>query len=237
MIQPRPLSDVGAVLCNTLVQDGFLERQYLPVQPNCSAFPKPKTKDKCSFILGVRNLIEQQSFRLPPCSMPSISDVFEKATTLWGGRVYATTIAISNFYWSLGMPKKFWSKFRRPGCYYKSLPFGWDYAPVIAHKIVRLFLHEFFKGYPQSQVEFFHSLDYIILLSVNPALLCVLTQALSRFLEAKGLVISPKSCTEPSQTVCWIGKKFDLKHMCVKNLSSTTLKSVAAAVKAAVQPL
>ena len=56
-IQPRPLSDVGAILCNTLVQEGFPERQFVPIQPNCSAFPKPKTKDKCSFILDMRNLI------------------------------------------------------------------------------------------------------------------------------------------------------------------------------------
>ena len=83
-LQPRPLSDVGAVLCNTLVQEGFLERQFLPIQPNCSAFPKPKTKDKCSFILDMRNLIEQQSSRPSPCSMPSISDVFEKAIILGG---------------------------------------------------------------------------------------------------------------------------------------------------------
>ena len=46
---------------------------------------------------------------------------------------------------------------------------------MIAHETLRLFLHEFFTGYPQSQVEFFHYLDDIILLSVNPALLCVLT--------------------------------------------------------------
>ena len=79
----------------------------------------------------------------------------------------------------------------------------------------------------------FNYSDNIISLSVNPALLCILTQALCMFLEAKGLVISPKSCTEPSQTVRWIGKKFDLKHTCVENLPSTTLKSV----RAAVQPL
>ena len=51
-------------------------------------------------------------------------------------------------------------------------------------------------------------------------------QALCNFLEAKGLVISPKSCTEPNQAVCWIGKKFDFKHMSVEKLPSTTLKSV-----------
>ena len=82
MLQPRPLSVVGTILCNTLVQEGFLER---PVQPNCSAIPKRKTKEKCSCILDMRNLIEQQSSRPPPCSMPSISDVFEKAVTLGGG--------------------------------------------------------------------------------------------------------------------------------------------------------
>ena len=71
--------------------------------------------------------------------MPSISDVFEKAVTLGeGGRVYATTIDVSHFYWSLVMPKKIWNKFRLPGCYYKSLPFGRDYAPVIAHETLRL---------------------------------------------------------------------------------------------------
>ena len=118
------------------------------------------------------------------------------------------------------MPKIFRNKFRLPRCCYKSLPFGWDYALVIAHETLRLFLHEFFKGFPQSQVEFFLCLDNIIMLCVNSALLCDLTQALCRCLEAKGLVISPKSCTEPSQSVCWIGKKFDLKHMCVENLPS-----------------
>ena len=76
-------------------------------------------------------------------------------------------------------------------------------------------------------MEYFHYLDDIILLAVDLALLRVLTQALCNFLEAKGLVVSPKSCTEPCQAACWIGKKFDLKHMCIENLPSTTLKSVA----------
>ena len=114
-----------------------------------------------------------------------------KKQSHWG--VYATTIDVSNFYWSLVLPKKFWNKFRLPGCYYKFLPFGWDYAPVIAHETLHLFLNEFFRGYLHSQWEFFHYLDDIIFLSVNPALLCILTEALCKFLEAKGLVISPKS--------------------------------------------
>ena len=237
-VQPRRLSEVRAVRCNTLVREGFLERQYLPVEPNCSAFPKPKTKEKCSFILDMRNFIEQQSFRPPPCSMPSISDVFETAMKLGrGGEVYASTIDVSKFYWSLVMPNKFWSKFRLPGCYYKSLPFGWDYAAVIAHETLRLFLSEFFSRHTVHHVEFFYYLDDIILLATDPALLRVLTQALCNFLVAKGLVISPKSCTEPSQAVCWIGKKFDFKHMRVENPPSTTLKSVVAAVRAAVQPM
>ena len=84
-IEPRPVCDVGAVLCNTLVKEGFLERQFLQMQPNSSAFPKPKTKDKCTFILDTRNLIEQQSSRPTPCSMPSIFGVFEKEVTLGGG--------------------------------------------------------------------------------------------------------------------------------------------------------
>ena len=111
----------------------------------------------------------------------------------------------------LVMPKVFWNKFRLASCYITSLPFGSDCAPVIAHKALCLFFHEFFKGCPHSQVEFFHYVDNIIMLSVNPTLLCVLTEALYRFVEAKGPVISPKYRTELSGTVCLIGKKFCLK--------------------------
>ena len=82
--------------------------------------------------------------------------MFLKRLSSWGGRrVYATTIDVSNFYWSLVMPKIFWNKFTLPGYYYRSLTFGWDFAPVIAHETLCLFLHEFFQGYPQSKVDFF----------------------------------------------------------------------------------
>ena len=188
----------------------------------------------------MRSLIEQQSFNppRPPCKMPSLSSVFQKAMEMkGGGNVYATTIDASKFYWSLVMPERFWNKFRLLGSFYKTLPFGWDFALVIAHEPLRFLLAEIFKDFAPHVVANFQYLDDIILFSTNPEVPWVLPHALCNFLKAKGLVISKKSCTEPSQTVCWIGKKFNLGDMSVENLPSTTLKSVAAAVWAAVQPL
>ena len=49
---------------------------------------------------------------------------------------------------------------------------------MIAHETLPFLLHEFFQGYRRSQVEFFHYLDDIILLSVNRALRRAFTKAL-----------------------------------------------------------
>ena len=58
-MKPKTLSGSKRILCDKLISDGFLERQYLEVEANCTAFPKPKTVEKCSFILNMRNIIEQ----------------------------------------------------------------------------------------------------------------------------------------------------------------------------------
>ena len=86
-------------------------------------------------------------------------------------------------------------------------------------------------------VQNFHYLDGIILLSNDAATLRIIIEALCNFLRGKGLVISAKSCAEPSTTVCWIGKNLSLENLCVENLPSTTITSIADAIRVAVQPL
>mmetsp|Transcript_36132 Transcript_36132/g.58895 ORF Transcript_36132/g.58895 Transcript_36132/m.58895 type:complete len:93 (-) Transcript_36132:1924-2202(-) len=74
--------------------------------------------------------------------------------------------------------------------------------------------------------------------SIDPDLLTIITTTLRNFLRAKGLLISKKnSCVEPSIIVCWIGKCFNLMDMVTENLPIATLKSIATAIKVAVQSL
>jgi hypothetical protein len=117
------------------------------------------------------------------------------------------------------------------GSYYKTVPFGWDYAPIIAHE-------PSFSG--ALHLERWHT--YIIWMtlscSIDPDLLTIITTTLRNFLRAKGLLISKKnSCVEPSIIVCWIGKCFNLMDMVTENLPIATLKSIATAIKVAVQSL
>ena len=145
---------------------------------------------------------------------------------------------MSKFYWSLIMREILWNKFWLPGSFYQTLPFGLDFAPVIAHETLRFLVAEFFKDFTPHVVVNFHYLDDIMLFSTSPEVLRALTHAFCNFLAAKGLVISRKSCLEPSCTACLIGKPFNVGDMSVENLPGTTLKSLAAAaVRAAVQDL
>ena len=54
-------------MCDKLVTGGFLERQQLEIDTNCFVFPKLKTTQKCSFIVDMRNIIEQQSYKPAKC--------------------------------------------------------------------------------------------------------------------------------------------------------------------------
>ena len=123
--------------------------------------------------------------------MSSISYVVEEATHLrFKGLVHASTMDVSNFYWSCAMLENFWNCFRLPGSYNYNTPFWVVFCAVVAHESLRHLIAEFPKDLDPQVVINVHYLDDIILMSTD----LVITQALRNFLRAKGLVISTKSC-------------------------------------------
>ena len=134
---------------------------------------------------------------------------------------------LTNFYWSLRMPAWVRDLFRLEDTNFHSLPFWWNYSPLIAQETLGDLIRRCMGRFAGSGVVYFHYLDDILLVGRDRALLRVVTHGLCEFLQAHSLLISTKSQTEPSALVTWIGKIFDLARGTVRNTPGTIRKALA----------
>ena len=98
------------------------------------------------------------------------------------GPLFGTTIELTNFYWSLRMPREVWDLFRLDGAEFHSLPFGWNFSPLIARETLGDLLHQYMNRFPSQNMVFFHYVDDILLLVRDQGMLGVVTQGLCEFL-------------------------------------------------------
>ena len=239
--QAPPLPPVsrqtGEFVSILLRQHFLLPLSSALVDPNTWCFVIPKNKEKCSFIADMRNINELSKPSLPPFHLPTL----ESLSILLAGRTgwWGATLDLKNFYWSLTLPESWVGLFVVPGGVYDCLPFGWNRSPVIAQKTLEWLIFEFIKG--EGLLLHFGSL-FLVLIYLDDVLwvahsrnLCAyLSHGLASFLTLKGLLVSPKSCLEPSQLVTWIGKELDLRSITFSNSVPTMARIVGLSLLAGV---
>ena len=241
---PRPFpppSPTTRVFLDRLLLDGF----FCPLPgctPNCHLFVLPKSDVKVSLIADLRYLNTFSPLPLPSFALPTPSAVGSLLASLPRRTLVATTLDLSNFYWSLDLPLHWRGVFCVPGGYYPCLPFGWNLAPVIAQHVLLYILDTCFCAagllpFWGSSLWAFVYLDDVLLLADDPSLCSVATSALTSFFQHNNLIISPKSVLTPSSKVSWLGKTFHLPDRTVSATAQALTRTVALALLAAVSPL
>ena len=118
-----------------LLRVGLLHTPASDMDNNCYAFVKPKNAQKCAFIVDMHNLIEECMIKPCRSPLPTVVEIFNRTEAMRRrGPVFGTTIDLTNFYWSLRMPAEVRDVFRLEGADFHSLPFGWNYSPLIAQE-------------------------------------------------------------------------------------------------------
>lgn len=237
---PRPPSHVTHVMLKALERDLFLlPDQFTPSRPNMSAFVKPKTVDKCAFIADLRGLNKLSSTRPPHFNLPSASDVARVISMFPGGALWACSIDLTNFFWSLRMPQHALGAFRIAGLTYDCPPFGWDLSPVIAQATLGHHIHDALKHMWHVWGKCFwafHYYDDVLILATSCEFAELVTHTLTSALRVAGLLISPKSCLTACQSITWLGKRFDLIARTVTSTRPCMLQALARALLVAVAP-
>ena len=240
----RPPSSLTSILLNALARDGFLlplpADSARPSWDNLSAFIRPKSSEKAAFIADLRaaNLLSPNP--KPTFQLPSIRKIADVVSNRPPGSLWATTIDLTNFFWSLRLPKKAWGAFRISGYFFPCTPFGWDLSPILAQSSLGYFLDTAlapFAALRDTAFWTFHYYDDILVLATSPALTSTVTSAITTHLQLLNLLISPKSHTTPSQRVTWLGKIIDLTHRTVENTLGTNQRVMALTILLGAIPL
>ena len=106
-------------LLNRLLADGFLQPGHKPA--NCNMFVLPKTTEKCSLIADLRFLNKFSPDPLPHFVLPRLTDIVDVISHFPPRKLWATTLDLTNFYWSLVLPPDFWDVFMTPIGSYSTL--------------------------------------------------------------------------------------------------------------------
>lgn len=236
----RPPSPLTATLLRSLIRDGFL--QPLPLHPpsantlpNLLSFIHPKNSQKASFIADLR---WANTFSTPPpFSLPSFPDIAHLIARHPPATLWAVTLDLSNFFWSLALPAEAHFMFRVYHAHFTTLPFGWNLSPVIAQETFLHILHRTFDSIPDTHVWYFVYYDDLLLLTDDKDLCTRLTNLLTQTLLECRLILSPKSNLAPSQKVTWLGKCIDLQHRSISNTEATTRRALALSILTSHIPL
>ena len=129
--------------------------------------------------------------------------------------------------------------FRISGLVWPCLPFGWNCSPWIAQSCLERLVNLALSGQMQRGIRWdvFLYYDDILVLDVNRDLCTLVTSALVHTLRSAGLLVSDKSCLEPSQDVTWLGKRRLLAHSLVLNTKKVLLHTLALSVLLCCIPL
>ena len=227
-------------LLNRLLADGFLQPGHK--QANCNMFVLPKTTEKCSLIADLRFLNKFSPDPLPRFVLPRLTDIADVIAHFPPGKLWATTLDLTNFYWSLVLPPEFWDVFMTPVGSYSTLPFGWNLAPILAQKTLEHFVwsHIVTLGLlPFFCMSFWVwvYLDDVFILSKDTLLLEYITLSLCAQIAQADLVLSSKSLLTPSQNLTWLGKRFDLRARLIVNLDKSFLKALGMGILSCLLPM
>lgn len=238
----RPLKHMTRIMLHTLHDQLFLRKAPKGMADNLNIFLKPKNEAKCALIVDSRGINRLNSHRRPKFSLPNLCDIYALINSFPPGTLWGFTVDLSNFFWSLKMPKEATDAFRVGGYSFPCLPFGWDLSPVLAQHSLGDLIQEAIKchhltQYNHKSLFVFHYYDDIFGICTSQALCQTFSNKLTAFLKAKNLEISPKSHLEPGQHHVWIGKHFDLQNCCIRNTRTVLLHTLAMTLAASWSPV
>ena len=232
---PNPLTHV---MLAALARDGFL----LPDPDwrrgaNTNAFLRPKSSEKACFIADLRAVNTLSA--PPPFTLPSLVDIGSFIGGFPVGQLWGTAIDLTNFFWSLRLPRAGVGMFRIAGLLWDSLPFGWNMSPILAQTCLGELIQGALGTLSGRGVtwQVYHYYDDLLVLGETSTLVHSLTQCLLHHFTSVGLLISKKSNLLPTQDLVWLGKRFELTKGTICNTSGVLLHVMALAVLAQVVPV
>jgi hypothetical protein len=218
------------------VRDGLLIPlpEHAPNSANLGTFIIPKNATKASFIADLR-FLNYLSSPAPKFQLPTFLELAQLIQTHPPGAMWATSLDISNFFWSLKLPTSCQDLFRLPPYAFPCLPFGWNLSPILAQTTLSMLVQEAIaqSHFPLCLYQnfwYFLYYDDILLLTLSPTTATLAVLFFSTYLSSKGLIISPKSEVTPTQTITWLGKEIDLSSRCIRNKPSTILRALATVI-------
>lgn len=243
--EPRKTKSLTKILLSSLVRDKFLipSPKHSTAPPsNLSVFLRPKSSEKAAFIADLRGLNQLTPTPLPSFHLPSLSDIAEIIRKFPPSTLFATTLDLTNFFWSLQLPQEAQHIFRIDNFSFTSPPFGWNLSPIIAQKSLEFLLsssleNSHFSLLYRSEFWYFVYYDDVFLLATTFSLCNDITQFFVSVLQQNSLIISKKSCLNPSQQIKWLGKLFLLNKRQITNTHHTLLCTISRSVLASLIPV
>ena len=100
----KPVNPHVSLMIKTLITESFLEPSGST--PNCTLFVIPKTTEKVSLIADLRFINTFSPDPMPTFQLPKLKDIFRFISENAAGSLWATTLDLTNFFWSLELPPR-----------------------------------------------------------------------------------------------------------------------------------
>eukprot|EP01027_Heterolobosea_sp_BB2_P019664 GEZU01027674.1.p1 GENE.GEZU01027674.1~~GEZU01027674.1.p1 ORF type:complete len:270 (-),score=49.63 GEZU01027674.1:70-879(-) len=191
-------------MVNELLTRGFIEPS--DAQPTGNLFLVPKNEEKSRAIFDLRPFNHSQPYLPKHFSLPNFNDIKHLIRNKpQNKKIFFTKLDVSNFYWSIVLPNqlrhKFVFQYNNNNYAYTRLPFGWDFSPAIAQRIINNI-----KGL--RHVRIFIYLDDVLIAGYNYQRCKEATITIANRLTNAGLPLNNKKCQfEPSTEIIWLSKK------------------------------
>lgn len=236
----RSVSGTTLIMLQKLKADGFF--QDCPRGHNATLFVIPKTSEKCSLIADLRFLNQFSPKPLPKFRLPTIEHIASVIRDHPPGSLWATSLDLKNFYWSLLLPEEFRDVFRTPLGSFTSLPFGWNLSCALAQEtltelVMQVLLDDALLPFLGHKFHLWIYLDDILILSSHKDCAESVINSIASALESKGFIISPKSIRQGTQTITWIGKTYYLDSGFILNTERSLARLFGQAILSCILPL
>ena len=198
------------LLAQKLTESGLLQHAPPGLAPNAKAYLKPKSVQKCALIVNMIR-VNDHCLPPPPFKLPQLDELTHTITLslIRGTPLYFTKLDISNMFWSCKVPPEYRHTVRigvRGQVFsFPGLPFGWRASPVIAQKLLAMYIQRLYPG----ETIVVQYMDDILVLGPQLHRVRAQTQHLVQTFTQHNWVVSAKSELEPSHHVTWMGKQFD----------------------------
>ena len=198
------------LLAEKLTESGLLQHAPPGLAPNAKAYLKPKSAQKCALVVNMIR-INDHCLPPPPFKLPQLDGLTHNITValLRGTPLYFTKLDISNMFWSCKVPPEFQHTVcigvRGHVFFFSGLPFGWRASPVIAQKLLAMYIQRL---YPDDTIVVQYMDDILVL---GPHLHHVHEQTphLVQHFKQNNWIVSAKSELQPTHHITWMSKHCD----------------------------